>query len=86
MSLESLRNMGLLRDEAHWDGSRRASGVPVAALLAAAIIGAGGCAAMAAGDGGWISWVGVGGFLAGLAGVIAANLRGVTGGRPPRAS
>lgn len=77
MSLEALREMGLLRPERAWDGRQQRTGVPVAALGAAALIGAAGCAAIVVGDGGPTTWFGVALFLVGLFGFIGLNLWGV---------
>lgn len=77
MSLEDLRNMGLLRPETAWDGRHQPTGVVVPLMSAAAVLGAAGCVAIALGNGGLITWLGVGAFLAGLFGFIGVNLRGI---------
>lgn len=77
MSLEELRNMGLLRAESDWTGAVPRSGVMVPAMLAAALVGAAGCAAILIGNGARLTWFGVGGFLIGLFAFIAVNLHGI---------
>jgi hypothetical protein len=84
VSLEHLRSMGLLRDEAQWGGRQR-SGVAVSALVAAAAVCAAGCVAIALGDGGRTTWLGVAAFLIGLFWFLGVNLRGVGRRRRRRA-
>jgi hypothetical protein len=85
MSLEHLRSMGLLRDEEEWDGRHQPTGVVVSVLLAAALVCTAGCVAIALGDGGRVTWLGVAGFLVGLFGVLGINLHGVGRRRKRRA-
>lgn len=84
MSLEHLRGMGLLRDESQW-GRYQSSGVFISALLAAAALCAAGCVAIALGDGGRVTWLGIAGYLVGLFCFLGVNLRGVGRGRRRRA-
>jgi ABC-type transport system involved in cytochrome c biogenesis permease subunit len=77
--------MGLLRDETTWDGRHQPSGVVVSALLAATVVCAAGCVAIALGDGGRVTWLGVAGFLVGLFCFLGINLRGVGRRRRRRA-
>jgi hypothetical protein len=86
MSLEHLRSMGLLRDETTWDGRHQPSGVVVSVLLAAAAVCTAGCVAIALGDGGRVTWLGVAGFLVGLFGILGINLHGVGRHRRRRAA
>lgn len=81
MSLEDLRKMGLLRDEAEWGHRMPRSAVSAPSALGAAMLGVGGCAAMVLGDGGTITWLGLVACFAGLFSFIAASLRGVKRGR-----
>jgi hypothetical protein len=77
MSLKDLGNMGLLRPEAQWEGEAPPTGVSLPALAAAAALGVAACAAIAIGDGGWITWLGVGAYLTGLFCFIGVNILGV---------
>ncbi|MHC4126918.1 MAG: hypothetical protein ACYTE6_15830 [Planctomycetota bacterium] len=85
MSLEHLRGMGLLRDETTWDGRHQPSGVVVSTLLLAAALCTAGCVAIALGDGGRVTWLGVAGYLVGLFCFLGINLRGVGRRRRRRA-
>ncbi len=84
MSLEHLRGMGLLRDESQW-GRYQSSGVFISALLAAAVLCTAGCVAIALGDGGRLTWLGIAGYLVGLFCFLGVNLRGVGRRRRRRA-
>ena len=77
MSLKDLGNMGLLKPEAQWDGERQPSGVPLWALAIATIVGVASCLAIGLGDGGWITWAGIGAYLVGLFAFIGINILGV---------
>ncbi|GEM_PF-3685472 len=78
MSLEDLRNMGLLRETA---GDMPDGRVKVWQLAAALVLVAAGCAMMVIGDGNAMTVWGMILFLAGFFALIAANLRGVMKGR-----
>jgi hypothetical protein len=77
VSLKDLDDMGLLRPKAQWDGQPLPSGVPLWALGVTAALEVTACVAIALGDGGWITWIGVTAYLAGLFGFVGANIVGV---------
>ena len=81
MSLETLNNMGFLRDKDEWGGKVQRSAVSRPVTVVAALLGAGGCVAMAVGNGGALTWLGLLAYFAGLFSFIAASLRGVKRGR-----
>ncbi len=83
MSLEGLRKMGLLRAEHHWNGDHQPSRVATKTVLIAAGLALAACAAMVLGNGGWLTWLGIVGFLVALFLFIAVNLRGITGEEQP---
>ena len=74
MSLEDLRRMEFLREEEEWDSSNHRSNVQLTKVAPTVVVGLAGCVALALGNGGWITWLGLSAFLAGLIGFIAVNI------------
>ncbi|MCP3904412.1 MAG: hypothetical protein GY715_12355 [Planctomycetes bacterium] len=74
MSLDELRKHGSLLDEEQWSGENHRSNIRIGWFAAAVVVGLAGCAAIALGDGGWLTWIGIVAFLAGLFTFIAVNI------------
>lgn len=77
MSLGDLRKMGLLRPEPEWTQRVPRTSVPTIAALGCVIMAGGGCTLMVLGNGGPMTWVGLGVFILGLAVFTWLNLRSV---------
>lgn len=66
MTLEDLREQGVLLPEKRWGKHELTTTVAKWWLLAALAAAAGGVGVALAGDGGWLTWVGIGVFLVAL--------------------
>ena len=74
MSLSDLRKLDLLRPETQWSGRVPRANVNVPLAVVSAAMGIGGCVAMGFGDGGVVTWLGLGSFCVSLAIFMAVNL------------
>lgn len=77
MSLEQLEEDGLLRPREQWGRGHARSNVAKIPLLAVAIAAVASAGLMYFGNGGRVTWIGLGLFFLALAAFTAVSLRGI---------
>ena len=77
MSVSDLQKLGLLRPESDWDPKHTRSFVPLFIWLIMAVMAIGGCVMLVLGDGGILTWIGLGVFSIALIGFVLMNIASV---------
>ncbi len=77
MSIEELREAGMLLPEEEWGEHPRETTVPKGPLLVLMAAAVGGVVQALLGDGRWATWIGMGVFLASLFGMVGLCLHAV---------
>ena len=77
MSIEDLKRLGVLVESPVGERDKARSRVSLPWFILTAALAVGGCILMPVGRGEWLTWIGLGLFLVGLMGFIAANMAGI---------
>ena len=77
MSASALQKLGLLREESDWDTRHTRSFVPLLTWVIMAAMAIGGCVMLVLGDGGTVTWIGLGIFSIAMVGFVLMNIASV---------